>query len=80
MEENQTHEIEMPAPSFWPLVLAFGLLLIVTGIIFSLIISAVGIVTLLVALVAWTLENRSATSHVLYEVPVAEAPEETSHD
>ncbi len=52
-------EIEMPAPSFWPIVLAFGLLLMAAGVIFSLIISAVGVIILLVALVGWTLENRS---------------------
>jgi hypothetical protein len=55
-----THdEIEMPAPSFWPIVLAFGLLLIAVGVLFSLIISLVGIIILLVALVGWTLENRA---------------------
>ncbi len=59
MMENQEQEIEMPAPSYWPIVMAFGLLLIAAGIIYSLIISAVGIIILLVALVGWTLENRS---------------------
>ena len=57
---EQTHnEMEIPAPSFWPFVLAFGLLLMAAGVIFSLIISVVGVVVLLVSLVGWTLENRA---------------------
>ncbi len=52
-------EIEMPAPSFWPIVLAFGLLLMAVGVLFSWIISVVGVIILLVSLVGWTLENRS---------------------
>ncbi len=69
MDNNQNHEIEMPAPSYWPIVLAFGLLVIAAGVIYSLFISAVGVVILLVALTGWTLENRSDTLETV-EIPV----------
>ncbi len=59
MDDNHKHEIELPDPSYWPIVLAFGMLVIAVGIIYSLIISAVGLAILLVALTGWTLENRT---------------------
>jgi hypothetical protein len=56
---EQPHpEIEMPAPSFWPIVLAFGLLLIAVGVLFTLIVSLIGVIIMLAALIGWTLENR----------------------
>ncbi len=80
MDENQNHEIEMPAPSFWPIVLAFGLLAIAAGIIYSLIISALGIIILLVALVGWTLENRTeAMAREVVEVHGADAEKGPHH-
>lgn len=60
MDKNENYEeVEMPSPSYWPIVLAFSMLLMAVGIIYSLIISAVGFVLLLVALFSWTLENRT---------------------
>ncbi len=72
MAKNQTEtaaaksadpDIHLPAPSYWPIVLAFGLLLIVVGIIFTPIISAVGVIVMLAAIVGWTGENRVVESH-----------------
>jgi len=54
------HEIELPEPSYWPIVLAFSLLLISIGILSTLIVSAVGVVLLLVSFLGWSLENRLA--------------------
>ena len=53
-------EAELPQPSLWPVTLAFGLLLMAAGVIFSLVISAIGLAILLAAIIGWTLENRTA--------------------
>jgi cytochrome c oxidase subunit 1 len=53
-------EIHLPAPSFWPIVLAFSLALIAIGVVSSLIVSIVGLVLLLVSIAGWTMENRAA--------------------
>lgn len=61
MEDLENHQAtQVPESSFWPVLLAFGLLLIAVGIIFTLIISVIGIVILLGSIVGWTLENRRA--------------------
>lgn len=72
--ENTNHA-HLPEPSFWPIILAFGLLLIAAGVIFSLIISALGLVVMLAAIVGWTLENRPKLAQEL-----ARETEESSHD
>ena len=60
---NKQEEIHVPGPSYWPFVLAIGLLLIADGIIFGVVRSAVGIVIVLVAIGGWALENRSEGAH-----------------
>ena len=63
MSSEEMHEIEMPAPSFWPFVLAFSLLLICIGIIATIIVSIVGVILLLASIVGWSMENRAAAMH-----------------
>lgn len=58
MAHDSSPEIHLPPPSYWPIVLALGLLLIAVGIIFGLVISALGVIVLLVAIAGWTQENR----------------------
>jgi cytochrome c oxidase subunit 1 len=58
MDREATPEIHMPSPSFWPIVLAFGLTLIAIGVIFGLAVSLVGVIVLLVSIAGWTQENR----------------------
>ncbi len=53
-------EVHLPSPSFWPIVLAFGLALIAAGVVTTVIVSGVGIVVMLVAIAGWTMENRGA--------------------
>ncbi len=53
-------DIHLPSPSYWPIVLAFGLVLIAIGVVSSFIVSIVGIIVMLVAIAGWTLENRAA--------------------
>ena len=55
-------KIHMPEPSYWPIVLAFGLLLIASGIVSSIITSIAGLVVLLTAIAGWALENRAEGS------------------
>ena len=56
-------EIHVPNPSFWPFVLAVGLLLFSSGVIFGIIESILGVVIVLVAIGGWALENRSEGAH-----------------
>jgi hypothetical protein len=49
---DQTH-IEMPAPTFWPMVFAFGITLLFAGMVTSWVVSAVGLVIAFRAAVGW---------------------------
>ena len=44
---------EMPRPTFWPIVLAFGIIFSLWGILTSLIITAVGAGISVIALAGW---------------------------
>lgn len=61
MEEHPN--IHLPGPSFWPIVLAFGLVLIAIGVVSNFIIVIIGVVVLLVAIAGWTMENRAEEPH-----------------
>jgi len=61
MEEHP--DIHMPGPSFWPITLAGGLVLIAIGTVSSFVISIVGILVLLIAIGGWAMENRTEESH-----------------
>ena len=37
-------DIHLPAPSYWPIVLAFGMTLISSGVIWGLFVSIVGVI------------------------------------
>ncbi|HOP45105.1 MAG TPA: cbb3-type cytochrome c oxidase subunit I, partial [Flavobacteriales bacterium] len=50
-----TH-IHLPSPSYWPIVLAFGLPIIAYGVIYNLILSFVGAAIVLLAGFGWALE------------------------
>jgi len=52
-------DIHIPGPSFWPIVLAGGLVLIAIGVVSSFTFSIVGIIILLTAIGGWAMENRS---------------------
>jgi hypothetical protein len=51
--ENNTTHIEMPAPSYWPLVLAFGLGFILAGVVTQLSVAIVGAALALRGVVGW---------------------------
>jgi len=52
-------DIHIPPPSFWPVTLAGGLVLIAIGVVSSFIVSILGVVILLIAVGGWAMENRS---------------------
>ena len=52
-------DIHVPPPSFWPIVLAGGLVLIAIGVISSFTVSIVGVIILLIAIGGWAMENRA---------------------
>jgi cytochrome c oxidase subunit 1 len=53
-------EIEMPAPSYWPIVMAASMAMIAIGLIDTYFVSIAGVILLLVSVAGWTLENRAA--------------------
>jgi cytochrome c oxidase subunit 1 len=59
-ERNADKHIHMPSPSYWPIVLAFGLPIITFGLIYSHLISVVGGVVVLFAAYGWALESSTA--------------------
>jgi len=63
MATDENPNVHLPQPSWWPIVLALGILLIALGIVFTWIISLLGVAVLLGAIVGWTLENRVTPAH-----------------
>ena len=56
---NQPKPEILPRPTFWPLVVAFGIVLVPFGIVTTLIISGVGLVILALGLAGWNGELRN---------------------
>ena len=54
--EGDPSRAHLPAPSYWPIVLSAGLPLIGWGLIYNLVISAIGGAVVLAAFVGWALE------------------------
>jgi hypothetical protein len=51
--------IPTPEPSVWPPVVAAGVVLMAAGVLWTPIVTAVGLATLLIAIAGWTQENRT---------------------
>ena len=47
---------EMPVPTYWPVVLAFGVLFVFWGLITSFYITGVGLIISAVAIAGWIIE------------------------
>lgn len=62
--------IEMPAPTFWPLVLAAGVTLIGAGVVTNYLFSAIGAVVFLIGLGNWMAQLMPGAGHV--EEPLVE--------
>jgi len=66
--ETSQHAVHMPAPTAWPMVLALGLTLVVTGMVTSAAISLLGLVLALAASVGWFRQVLPAEAHEMVEV------------
>lgn len=55
MEEQQFH---LPDPSYYPILLAFGVVLLAVGVLWTPIVIFIGLTIILVAIAGWTQENR----------------------
>jgi multisubunit Na+/H+ antiporter MnhC subunit len=54
-----TEEIHLPAPSYVPVVLAFGVTIIVVGVVMTWVMVVIGALIALIALVRWIRQTRS---------------------
>lgn len=78
-ERNADRHIHMPSPSYWPIVLAFGLPVITFGLIFSHLISIVGGIIVLFAAFGWALEPSTAPESDFESLDIPET-KLVSHD
>jgi hypothetical protein len=53
LRHDHTEYIEMPAPSFWPMVMAFGLTMLLGGLVTHYVVSIIGFIVLMRAAVGW---------------------------
>ena len=76
-EANADQHIHMPAPSYWPMVVAIALPIMAYGIIFSRLLTVFGGAILLMAMFAWSLEP-SVADDSDYDPPApgGESPKE----
>jgi hypothetical protein len=80
MTDTQPDVIELPAPTYWPMVLACGLTLIAAGYLMHPLLAIVGGVTALTAAVGWFREVLPAEHHEYVRVvPVGRAPPSPRH-
>ena len=59
-EANAEAHIHLPSPSYWPIILAFGILVISYGVIYSTLLLAAGAAIAVLALFGWALEPPTA--------------------
>jgi len=59
-EANAESHIHLPSPSYWPLILAFGIMVICYGVIYSTLLLAAGAAIAILALFGWALEPPTA--------------------
>jgi cytochrome c oxidase subunit I len=59
-EANADAHIHLPSPSYWPIVLAFGLPVMAYGVIFNILLIPAGAAIVLLAMFGWSLEPHTA--------------------
>jgi cytochrome c oxidase subunit 1 len=59
-EANAESHIHLPSPSYWPIILSFGMLIIAYGVIYSTLLLAAGAAVAILALFGWALEPPTA--------------------
>src|SRR5712672_3513462 len=72
VDEQNLDSILVPAPTAWPFFAAFGITLILSGLITHVAVSAVGIVVLLCAAIGWWRDVLPEQKEELLPVSVAE--------
>ncbi|HEX4165922.1 MAG TPA: hypothetical protein VHZ55_10660 [Bryobacteraceae bacterium] len=72
MDEQNSDSILVPAPTAWPFIAAFGITLILSGLITNVAVSAVGIATLLCAAIGWWRDVLPEQKEELLQLSVAE--------
>jgi cytochrome c oxidase subunit 1 len=70
-EANADANIHLPSPSYWPIVLAFGLPVMAYGVIYNYLLIAAGGAIVLLAMFGWSLEPHTA-SDADYDPPTPE--------
>jgi cytochrome c oxidase subunit 1 len=60
-EANADAHIHMPSPSYWPIVISFGLPIIAYGVIFSRLMIPVGLAIVLLGVYGWVMEPATAS-------------------
>jgi cytochrome c oxidase subunit 1 len=61
-EAHREAHMHMPSPSYWPMVIAFGLPVVAIGLIFSHVISVVGALLIVMGAYGWVQEPSVAES------------------
>ncbi len=70
-EANADAHIHLPSPSYWPIVLAFGLPVMAYGVIYNILLIPAGAAIVLLAMFGWSLEPHTA-SDADYDPPTPE--------
>ena len=62
-----SEQIHLPEPSHLPWLMAFGIMLIVTGVVLSIVIVAIGAIIFLITLVRWIRQAREEMAELPLE-------------
>jgi len=58
-EEDEEHDVHMPNPSYWPLLVSAGLTIAAAGLLIHILVAIFGVAWTIVAIYAWSLEPAS---------------------
>ncbi len=53
---EEGHSIHLPQPSYWPLILSIGILILAYGLIYSIAVAAIGALIGMISVYAWSFE------------------------
>src|ERR1700678_935354 len=65
---QETGTVQLPAPTPWPMVFALGIALLITGMVTHWVISLLGLIMALPAMVGWFLQVLPQEHHVYVDV------------
>ena len=74
VEKKDTNSVAVPAPTVWPMVLALGLGLILTGMVTSIAVSILGLALALRAGFGWFMDVFPMQREELHAIPAGSAP------